>query len=71
MERDVVYDGVLCCSGSAKTLVRELLLEIVEEIKLLGECLDIIGEYIDYATITPLEISESKKRAKKIERGEG
>jgi hypothetical protein len=33
--------------------------------------LDIIGEYIYYATITPSEMSESKKRVKKIEGGEG
>jgi hypothetical protein len=71
MERDVVYDGVLCCAGRAETLVQELLSEIVVEIKLLGECLGIIGKYIYYATITPLEISESKKRAKKIRVGEG
>jgi len=42
-----------------------LLLKIAVEIKLLGECLGIIGKYIYYATITPSEISESKKRAKK------
>jgi pyruvate/2-oxoacid:ferredoxin oxidoreductase beta subunit len=71
MERDVVYDGVLCCAGCAKTLVQELLSEIVEEIKLPGECLSIIGEYIYYATITPSEMSESKRRAKKIEGGDG
>lgn len=67
----MVYDGVLCSAGCAKTLVQELLLEIVEEIKLQGEGLGIIGEYIYYVTITPSEISESKKRAKKIEVGEG
>jgi hypothetical protein len=43
-----------------------LLLEIVVEMKLLGECPGIIGKYIYYATITPSEISESKKRAMKI-----
>ena len=42
-----------------------MLLKIAVEIKLLGECLGIIGKYIYYATITPSEISESKKRAKK------
>jgi hypothetical protein len=46
-------------------------LEIVAEIKLLGECLGIIGKYIYYATVTPSEISESKKGAKKIWVGEG
>ena len=66
MERDVVYDGVLCWARYAKTLVQELLFEIVAEIKLLEECLGIIGKYVHYATITPSEISESKKRAKKI-----
>jgi hypothetical protein len=66
MERDVVYDGVLCWIRCTKTLVQELVLEIVEETKLLGECLGIIGKYIYYATITPSEISECKKRAKKI-----